>query len=531
MEAKRIFTGGIIDMKSRIFTVFAALCAGMFFISCGSKGKDVVPVELWYGATFSEAGEPPADWEVFNIIRRKLNVDLKMSAMPGISSEADKKIMAAAEAGRLPDIFVVSGTVLPKLINGGYLSYVDDMYELMPTRTSQMYDVKERKSYGYNGKHYALSQPGSIVKNEGVLIRKDWLDRLGLEIPVTLDDYMKVMKAFTFGDPDGNGKNDTYGFGAYLEIKKNTEGFGSKFDPIFGAFGAEGTFDFNRETAGLNIYKDSYFDALSFVRQMVSEKVMDPNWLVYKKDDFRNAWKAGRFGIMREQNAAFALENNYAPFDERFPDGEWIVIDPPEGPEGLKSVGIYTDQGHRIYAISKGAREKGKIEAIARLLEWMSSDEGYYLLGFGEEGVNYMRDSDGKITAEGLPDPSKAYTQKSFARYLQLRNMIFYNSEVELESRYPTWVSRNGKKMSAYAVLKDMQGRDWTPALGSEGLPAPSAELKKYYEQGVLDFATGKRALIKENWQQWLNGFTRMGGNDWERKCLNYAESNSLLTE
>lgn len=518
-------------MKCKISAVFAALFLAVILTSCGSKGKNIVPVELWYGATFSEAGEPPADWEVFNIIRRKLNIELKISAVPASSAEADKKITAAAEAGRLPDIFVVSGTVLPKLMKKECLSYVDDMYELMPTRTSQMYDVKERKSYGYKGKHYALSQPGSVVKNEGVLIRKDWLDKLGLEIPVTLDDYMNVMKAFTYNDPDGNGKNDTYGYGAYLEIKKNSEGLGSKFDPIFGAFGVEGTFDFNKDTAGLNIYKDSYFDAVNFVRQMVSEKVIDPNWVVYKKDDFRNAWKSGRFGIMREQNAAFALENNYAPFDERFPDGEWIVIEPPTGPTGVKSVGIYTDQGHRIYAISKNAREKGKIEAIARLLEWMSSDEGYYLLGFGEEGVNYRRDENGKITTEGLADPSKAYTQKSFARYLQLRNLIFYNSEVELESRYPTWISRNGKKMSAYTVLKDMQSQDWTPALGSEGLPAPSTEVKKYYEQGVMDFVTGKRVLIEENWQQWLNGFTRIGGIDWERKCKNYVESNNLLTE
>ena len=483
-------------MKCKISAVFAALFLAVILTSCGSKGKNIVPVELWYGATFSEAGEPPADWEVFNIIRRKLNIELKISAVPASSAEAEKKITAAAEAGRLPDIFVVGGTVLPKLMKKECLSYVDDMYELMPTRTSQMYDVKERKSYGYNGKHYALSQPGSVVKNEGILIRKDWLDKLGLEIPVTLDDYMNVMKAFTYNDPDGNGKNDTYGYGAYLEIKKNSEGLGVKF-----------------------------------VRRRVSEKVSGPNWVVYKKDDLRNAWKSGRFGIMREQNAAFALENNYAPFDERFPDGEWIVIEPPTGPSGVKSVGIYTDQGHRIYAISKNAREKGKIEAIARLLEWMSSDEGYYLLGFGEEGVNYRRDENGKITTEGLADPSKAYTQKSFARYLQLRNLIFYNSEVELESRYPTWVSRNGKKMSAYAVLKDMQSQDWTPALGSEGLPAPSAEVKKYYEQGVMDFVTGKRVLIEENWQQWLNGFTRIGGIDWERKCKNYVESNNLLTE
>jgi hypothetical protein len=78
---------------------------------------------------------------------------------------------------------------------------------------------------------------------------------------------------FTFNDPDGNGQADTYGYGAFIEI---------------------------------NNY---------------------PNWMSYNKDDFRAAWKQGRFGIMREQNAAYATEANYAPFDKNFPQGTWMVVD------------------------------------------------------------------------------------------------------------------------------------------------------------------------------------------------------------
>ena len=84
-----------------------------------------------------------------------------------------------------------------------------------------------------------------------------------------------------------------------------------------------------------------------YIRQMCEEGVMDPNWLTYKKDDFRAAWKQGRFGIMKEQNAADAAESNYAPFDANFPDGDRIIIDPPEGPDGLASVGAYA-QHYRI---------------------------------------------------------------------------------------------------------------------------------------------------------------------------------------
>ena len=44
-----------------------------------------------------------------------------------------------------------------------------------------------------------------------LLIRKDWLDKLGLQPPKTWDDLAKVAQAFTTQDPDGDGKADTYG--------------------------------------------------------------------------------------------------------------------------------------------------------------------------------------------------------------------------------------------------------------------------------------------------------------------------------
>lgn len=45
-----------------------------------------------------------------------------------------------------------------------------------------------------------------------MIIRQDWLDNLGLEAPTNMDEFEAVIKAFTEDDPDGNGKNDTYGF-------------------------------------------------------------------------------------------------------------------------------------------------------------------------------------------------------------------------------------------------------------------------------------------------------------------------------
>jgi putative aldouronate transport system substrate-binding protein len=489
-----------------------------------------VTIDLWYGSAVTEAGPPPADWKVLQLIKDKANVNLLLTALPSNESDQDVKINAAAAANSLPDFFMVRREPWMNIVKLGLIAAVDDLYPLMPTRTRLQYDADSRGYTTVNGKSYGLASPGAIARNEGVLIRKDWLDKLGLKVPVTTDEYFEVMRAFTTRDPDGNGRADTYGYGAFLEITPPwEEGLGRRLDPVFGAFGVAGTFNLTRAEAGLNIKKPAYFEALTYVKRMVDEKVIDPNWTSYSKDDFRAAWKQGRFGIMREQNAAYAAESNYAPFDKNFPNGEWIIVDPPKGPRGQQSVGVYT-QAYRIYALSAKAAQAGKGPAVAKLLEWMSSDEGYYLLGWGERGVNYVIGADGAPTVKGIPDESKGFTKPEMQPLTQLRNMVYYNSEVELLARYPTYKApTSGKTMSALTALFDMQKRAWTPNIGSDALPAPNADIRRFYEQGVVEFVLGQRQLTQANWTAWVQEFERIGGAQWEKDCLAAAEASGYI--
>ncbi|MDR2793555.1 MAG: ABC transporter substrate-binding protein [Treponema sp.] len=491
--------------------------------------EEPVTIELWYGAAVTEAGPPPADWKALQLIKEKLNIILVPTALPSNESDQDVKVQAAGASNTLPDLFMVRRDTWLNLIRTGLVAPADDLYSRMPIRTQVQYDSDSRAFTTINGKSYGLASPGAIVRNEGVLIRKDWLDKLGLSIPVTTEDYLNVMKAFTFNDPDGNGRADTYGYGAFIEIDAMSEGLGRRFDPFMGAFGAAGTWSLDKADPGLTIRKAAYYDGLEYIKSIIDAKVIDPNWVSYGKDDFRAAWKQGRFGIMREQNAAYAAESNYAPFDKNFPDGEWIVIDPPKGPGGKLSAGVYS-QGYRIYAISTKAAQAGKGPAIARLLEWMSSDEGYYLLGWGEKDVNYTLNADGVPTVDGIPDPDKGYSKPEMQPYTQLRNMVYYNGEVELLARYPTYkTATSGKTMSALTVLRDMQKRSWTPAIGADTLPAPNADLKRFYEQGVVEFLTGRRELTRANWSAWVAEFDKLGGLEWDQKGIQTANDSNYL--
>ena len=506
-----------------------AIAAPAFSAKAETNKDGTVDIELWYGAAASEAGPIPNEWVGYKIIKDKLKINLKLTNLPSSEADQNTKINAAGAANTLPDLFMVSNEVFGTLVSKKLLAPVDSMYAKMPNRTAKLYDKDSRAFTTIGKSSWALAQPGSIVRNEGVLIRKDWLDKLGLKVPKTTDEFFEVMKAFTEKDPDGNGKADTYGYGAFLEVSATNEGLGKRLDPLFGAFGVAGTWNLSSaKTAGLNIYKPEYYDALVYVKKCVDAGVIDPNWLAYKKDDFRAAWKQGRFGIMREQNAAYAAQGNYTPFDNNFPEGEWIVIEPPVGPKGKSGAGTYS-QAYRMYAVSAKAAKAGKLEKIAELLEWMSSDEGYYLLGWGQEGINYVFDEKGVPTTKGLADPSKGYTESATIPYTQLRNMVYYNGDVELAARYPTWYSKNGKAMSALTTLREMQSKTWTPCIGQDKMPNPSADVKRFYEQGIVEFMTGNRALNPTEWQKFLDEFTKIGGKAWEEEGLNTARAARLI--
>ena len=516
-------------MKKYTGIISSLLVIGFLFTACERIDLEGIgelnKLELWYSPYTSDAAPLPEDCVLIDYVEKDLGISLTAVPLPTNKDEQAEVLLDAAKSNSLPDIFMVNRDVLTTLVRENYVTRVDGLYALMPERTLKMYDDTSIQAASFDGVCYGLSQSGSIDRNEGILIRKDWLDKLGLSIPVTLDDYYDVMKAFTFNDPDGNGRNDTYGYGAYVDIRAIEEGLGCRFAPFFGAFGVEGTFNSTKGNAGLNIHKPEYKQALEYIHRLSEDGLIDPRWTVHSKNSFREAWKSGKIGMMREQNAAFAMESNYKEFDERFPDAEWILIDPPVGPNGKSSVGAYAT-GYRIYAVSRRAQELGKMPIIAKFLEWLSTD-GYITAAYGEEAVNYMIDDNGALTIEGLPDPKLAYTQKAAAPVLQLRNLVFYNGDDELAVRYPTWYSINGKEMSPLKLLRDMQGKPWTIAINN--LPGISKDLKGFYEECVKDFVTGRRDL--DTWESWLKEFDKHGGADWERRCIQYAEENALLLD
>lgn len=147
----------------------------------------------------------------------KLGIQINTTLVGGDAGTYNTKLrLALTTAEKLPDVVPVYDTSLANDLvqSGAVRDITEDIKKYMPDRLKEIYSqypstfnpvVKEGKIYG-------MAIAPNLVEGEVMLIRQDWLDKLNLKAPTTIDEFEKVIAAFTNDDPDGNGKKDTYGF-------------------------------------------------------------------------------------------------------------------------------------------------------------------------------------------------------------------------------------------------------------------------------------------------------------------------------
>ncbi len=493
-----------------------------------------VEITLWAQATVTESGPPPDDWVVYDILRDEVGVILKYTIIPP-GTDGETKMNAAAAANDLPDLFQVSSStgnernVLYQYYELGLVAPVGDMLAMMPVRTQNYYNNQTLQDLmTFDGELYGLPQPPIIPKREGFVIRQDWLDNLGLDAPTTPEELLDVAMAFTFDDPDGNGADDTYGIGAFVE----GPGVGRRFNFVFGPYGLIDYWNFaHPDNFGLNVHDSNYYNALEDMAALQEAGVIDPDWPVLTKDEFRARWKQGRFGIMWEDFAALTNKSNYAPFDQNFPDGFWTPLPMIVGPDGESYYGL-NEANFTTFAVSSAAADAGKKEAIANFLEWIATD-GYYLMGFGVEGENFNLDDAGFLTLEGI-DPEKAYNAAERQPYTQMRNqLVFYNSLAEVSARYPNYTTEvSGKLMTPIETfLSFFQSQTWIEGAAKKLIPPPAnaADFETFYNEGIINFAVLNVELTPENWAEFLAGLDAIGAQEYEQTAIDTLVAAGLI--
>ncbi|WP_236291959.1 extracellular solute-binding protein [Paenibacillus allorhizoplanae] len=305
-------------------------------------------------------------------------VDVTFIPLP--RTQSDQKLNTLFAGGGAPDLILeYAPHVKNPLIDQGQLRPIDDMIENYSTTYKALlakFPALRKAGKGTDGKLYQFGRINETIPQRGVFIRKDWLEKLHLNIPQTTEEMYQVAKAFTEQDPDGNGKKDTYGLAlAYNAVATLNEMFGVTY-PGF-------VVQDNQLIHGW----ENIQAVTAFKKRFYAEGLVDKDFYTDKngskaKQDFLN----GKIGIYMDQfNVPITFYNDfYVGLKKNVPDAELAIMPFPKTPVGRFNP-IFVNPIQMTGVVNAEAKDP---EAVMKYVDFAASETFMKTMYYGFEGVH-----------------------------------------------------------------------------------------------------------------------------------------------
>ena len=373
---------------------------------------EVTTFSMWCGAPpggLSVVGSP-----IMEYITEKTNISLELLEQNMMTANEKFNLMVASQD--YPDI--ISG--FDESYSGGAVKgYEDDviidltdlMEENAPNYMAYIQQDQQNYRDAYNDDGQMLFMNGYndyYVQARGNVIRQDLLDKLGLDIPVTYDDYHNVLEAF---------KND--GIEYPIWMPQAVQG-GALLSAGFGVSGytlqQSGTHFFQKDGIVYSSFlTEEYKEFLKLMAQWYSEGLMAKDFYAIV-DDMGSASEPailnGNVGMWYHMadkigtyNKSASVEGFHAVglADAVQQEGDISHFYQNEGSSKTTNKGI---------SISVQAEDP---ENILRFFDWFFTKEGSTVANYGIEGTSFEYDAEGNPQYTDLIANNPDYTFQQIA--------------------------------------------------------------------------------------------------------------------
>ncbi len=289
--------------SSRIFAVLAALLALVPALvfgtgsdeTAGPADDEIVVVEVWDANSQNGRLDIDHPMSVFSAERFGIAFEGPVVSWNG-GTDYLQQLRIRIAAADMPDIFLPWGGIEAELIENDAIRPLTALIEEnMPVYHAavppEVWDFVASQSD--DGEIYFL--PSVNFTPLGAHIRGDWLDRLGMEVPTTIDEYVEVLRAFRDEDANGNGDpND--------EIPTSAREFARWMDHNFAPFGVamvEGfpAWDIYDGEIQYSAVQPEMKAALEWIRGLYAEGLLDPESFINTNQIWRGKIRSDRVGV------------------------------------------------------------------------------------------------------------------------------------------------------------------------------------------------------------------------------------------
>ena len=331
-------------------------------------------------------GQSVEDNTLIRMLNEKLNVDIKIDWQT-VREDYNNKLSLNIASGDLADAFMITDYLtFRELVDNDMLADLSEAFDNCASdyfrETLATYNGKSLDTLTVDGKLYALPSANIGYEHNILFLRKDWLDKLGLEVPKTLDELKFVLKEFVEKDPGNNGEGNTIGLA--IHATDPLMGYKNKYgvEPILhsvGAYPRQWMLDDNGK-----VYYGSTTpemkEGLEILHEMYEEGLIDKQFITRigtgETDAIVNSGLAGAFYApwWGFNNELYRLNN----------DAELIAVNAPLDENGKYNHLVAAPVGD-MFAVSKDFENP---EALVKII----SQEYEWYRGFDQAGYQRLYD-------------------------------------------------------------------------------------------------------------------------------------------
>lgn len=352
------------------------------------------------------------------------NIKIEWVVIP--RSEEVSKLNILMASGEAPDIcFTYDGGVVGNFVNQGGLLELTDLLEQYGPNIKALLGDQVIRAGRINGGQYAIPARRVVIADQGIFIREDWVEKLGMSMPTTKAELLDVLRAFRDNDMNGDGDPTNEIPWAMGSDLRSTSIFQLSFLK-----------DVSDRTIACTPRPmiEGYKDFALFLNQMYNEGLISPDFALDKADLLFNDITAGKAG-MYQYNYDHPIRVSpglLAALQSFEPDAKLTAVQCFESATDPTKYyhGMYGANGLNVFIPVYSQQP----EAAMMYLDWLCQYDTIYFLQNGVEGITYDLNEDG-IPVVKTPDDAnhdKTFNSMQNLDYTLLINGQWLDSEEKI---------------------------------------------------------------------------------------------------
>lgn len=461
-------------------------------------------------------------------VEKKTNIDIEFELVPDNALNDRKQLMLAS--GDYPEVILHGNLTKEEQMKYGkqgvFIPLNDLIDKYAPNFKKAMEDIPYLKSSitAPDGNIYALPQINECYHCDYAMklwLNKAWLDKLGLKIPTTTEEFYNVLKAFKEKDPNGNGKPDEIPLTGSDEMwAGNISAF------LMNAFIVD---DYTEKSNGTFLSvkdgkvdmvanKEEWKQGLLYLNKLYKEGLIDPAAFTQNADAIQQLANREPDNIMGGLTTAL-ISYAHSPDDQHPRHKEYVTVPPLKGPDGLQQTIYFAGISNSQFAITNKATEEQQIAAI-RFADYLYTEEAIVLQEHGPEDKGWRKATDGELDMNGKQAKYTAIqpTEKKpthndgweqigpSLRTYDYRNSWMTPQDPLAQDGYGTRLQKESEKYEPFKTDTTYPNGVFIALEDAEIAAQLQTTIRDYIKSNMAQFITGSKSIEKE-WDSYVKGF------------------------